>query len=282
MRAVALLGTLAVAALAAVALSRAQQHPEQALGGGGVGALALQLVAGLGAYAAGLDLALRRNAARSGALLAASGVALLLGAAPLPDAGGPLLFTAALAFGTFAPLLAGAAAACHPQAGRLGTAIVAGTAAAIAALGVFPALVFDPEASGCFDCPRNLLLAHGDPKLYDALTDARPWINGTLCAALAAIALVRWAHRPALVRRATASVGIGGALVAAVGASGDDLWLVQCALLALVAGAVAVEAVRARLLRGQIADIVVATLPSPEKLRDALAQRLGDARHAIA
>src|SRR4051812_41627826 len=150
MRPVALLGTLAVAALAVVALAQAQRHPEQALGGDGAAALALQLVAGLGAYAAGLDLALRRSATRSGALLAASGIALLLGAAPLPDAGGALLFTAALALGTFAPLLAGAAAACHPVADRLGTAVVAAAAGAIAALGLLPAVVFDPGASGCF------------------------------------------------------------------------------------------------------------------------------------
>jgi signal transduction histidine kinase len=282
MRLVALLGTLAVAALAVVALTQAQHHPEQALGGDGAGALALQLVAGLGAYAAGLDLALRRSATRSGALLCASGVALLLGAAPLPDAGGALLFTAALALGTFAPLLAGAAAAAHPAAPRpLGTAIVAVAALAVVALGLLPAAVFDPEASGCFDCPRNLLLVHGDPALYDTLTDARPWVIGTISAALAAVALVRWTRRPALVRRATASVTVGGALVAAVGAT-DDLWLVQCALLALVAIAVGAEALRARLLRGQIADIVVATLPSPERLREALAQRLGDPQLAIA
>jgi signal transduction histidine kinase len=281
MRPVALLGTLAVAALAVVALAQAQRHPEQALGGDGAGALALQLVAGLGAYAAGIDLALRRSATASGALLALSGIALLLGAAPLPDAGGALLFTAALAFGAFAPLLAGAAAVCQPIAER---SIVAAAAMAVAALGLLPAAVFDPSQSGCFDCPRNLLLVHGDPALYEALTNARPWALGALCAAFAAIAVVRWARRPGLVRRATASVALGGACVAAAGIPEADrtLWLIQCALLAVVAAAVVAAALRARVLRGQIADIVVATLPSPERLREALAQRLGDPHLAIA
>src|SRR5262249_13326368 len=68
------LGAAAVAALGAAVLVQAQRHPEQALGGGSAGALALQLAAGLGACAAGADLAIRGTQRRSGALLAASGV----------------------------------------------------------------------------------------------------------------------------------------------------------------------------------------------------------------
>src|SRR5262245_11379655 len=101
-------GTPIVAAIGAVAVVQAHRHPEQAVGGAGAGALALQLIAGLGACAAGADLTLRRSARLSGAFLVGSGVALLLGAVPQPEAGSAALFTAALACGTFAPALAGA------------------------------------------------------------------------------------------------------------------------------------------------------------------------------
>ena len=127
---------------------------------------------------------------------------------------------------------------------------------------------------------------------------AAPWAQALLCAGLCVLAVGRWARRPALARRAGAPVAVGGALVAALGAAAfayaaavggprvDEtaraLWLAQCAVLALVAAGVAVQALRARVLRGQIADIVVATLSSPERLREALAHRLGDPGLAIA
>jgi signal transduction histidine kinase len=60
------------------------------------------------------------------------------------------------------------------------------------------------------------------------------------------------------------------------------LGLAQCAVLASAAAGVAARALRARALRGQITEMVVATLPSPERLRDALAGSLGDPRLQIA
>ena len=293
------LGTTAVAALGVAALVQAHRRPDQSIGGAGAGALALQLAAGLGACAAGLDLALRRSLLASGALLAASGTALFLGAFPLPEAGGALLFTAALAGGAFAPALAGVAALCHPVAGRRLGAIVAGaTVGTILVLGILPAATFDPAASGCFSCPRNLLLVHGDPELRDAVVSAGLRAQALLCAVLAVLAAARWTRQPALLRWAAAPVAVCGALVAALGAgafahaasvsasrvdaTARALWLAQCAVLVLVAVGVAVQALRARVLRGQIADIVVATLPSPERLRAALALSLGDSALAIA
>jgi hypothetical protein len=41
-------------------------------------------------------------------------------------------------------------------------------AAAVAA-GLVPSVLFDPRATGCFECPRNLLLLQGDAGLRDAL-----------------------------------------------------------------------------------------------------------------
>ena len=293
------LGTAVVAALGVAALVQANRHPDQALAGGAAGALALQLAAGLGAYGAGADLALRGRPRLSGVLLAASGIALLLGGVPLPEAGGPALFTAALVAGSCAPALAGAAAVCHPFVGRRLGALVAGTAATtVLALGVLPAATFDPTASGCFSCPRNLLFVRDEPGLHDAVVSSAPWLQALLCAMFAVVAATRWAVHPALVRATAAPVGFGGAVVAALGAavfghdaaakaSGIDgatraLWLTQCAALLLVAMGVGARALRARALRGHIAEIVIGTLPSPERLRDALASRLGDPLLAIA
>src|SRR4051812_8263233 len=93
------LATPVVIALGCAALVQSQRHPELAIGGGGPWAAALQLAAGLGTFAAGADLALRRSLRLPGALLLASGVALLLGMVPPPEGGSAALFTAALAFG---------------------------------------------------------------------------------------------------------------------------------------------------------------------------------------
>ena len=292
------LGISAVCALGIAALLQARRHPGEALGGAGAGAVLLQFAAGLGAFAAGLDLALRRSARSSGALLAASGAAVFLGAVPLPEAGSAPLFSAALAAGTLSPALAGAAALCHrvpPR--RYRPALVAIGATSIVALGLLPAATFDPGTSGCFDCPPNLLLVHGATDLHDAMVQGALGANALLCALLAALAAARWIRQPALARRATAVVAVGGALVAALGAAAfahaaavgvldpdgtlRAMWLAQCATLVLVAAGVAGQALRARVLRGRIADLVVATLPSPERLHAALATGLGDPELAI-
>src|SRR4051812_29991021 len=60
-RSVAVLATAIVAALGIAALVHAQRHPDQALGGAGAGAWALQFAAGVGAWMAGVHLALRRS-----------------------------------------------------------------------------------------------------------------------------------------------------------------------------------------------------------------------------
>src|SRR4051812_3378949 len=182
------LALLVTAALVGCAgLLDAQGHPEDAIGGASVWAAALQLAAGLGACAAGADLALRRSLALPGTLLAAGGLALLLGSAPLPGSAGAALFSAALLLGAFAPVLAGSAAVCTPVAGRLGALLVTVTLAAIATFGLLETATFDPSAAGCFECPRNLLLFHGAPSLRSALLDAEPAVLSALCAVLAAV-----------------------------------------------------------------------------------------------
>src|SRR3954467_9946173 len=124
------LATAARAGLGAAVLVQVHAHRDEAVGGGTAAAVWLQLAAALGTWAAGLDLALRGRAGLSGALLAAAGPALLLGAVPLPSAGGALLFTAALAGGAGAAPLAGGAGLLHPAPARRLDVVVAGAAVA--------------------------------------------------------------------------------------------------------------------------------------------------------
>jgi signal transduction histidine kinase len=292
-RALLLLAASLVVSAGAAALVQAERHPELSIGGAGAWAGALQLAAGLGACAAGADLALRRALWLPGGLLATSGLALLLGSAPLSEPGGAALFTAALAFGTFAPVLAGAAAVSTPVIGRIDAALLAAVLADVLVLGLLVTATFDPVATGCFACPRNLMLVHGAPSLRAALLDAAPVVESALCAVLAAVAVARWAAQPVLVRRAVAPVVLGGALTATLGCAAfahttrfdgmaRALWLAQCAVLALVAAAIGIQAWRSRALRERIGELVVATLPSPERLRDGLAVTLDDPSLVIA
>src|SRR4051812_2002144 len=114
------LATAAVAGLGAAVLIQIHRHPDEAVGGASAAAAWLQLAAALAAWAAGLDLALRGRTRLSGALLAAAGPAVLLGAVPLPSAGGALLFTAALAGGARAPPPPGAGGPLPPAPARPG------------------------------------------------------------------------------------------------------------------------------------------------------------------
>ena len=171
--------------------------------------------------------------------------------------------------------------------------MIAGVAVAVVvAAGLVPAVLFDPRATGCFECPRNLLLLKGDAGLRDALLRDGLWVGAVACAVLAAGAALRLARRPPLVRRVVAPVvgpalvaaGLGAALLAhdaRVGAPALDattraLWRLLCGVLLLAAAGVAAEAVRVRLLRRRVAAHVVKALPAADELQAALAVALDD------
>jgi signal transduction histidine kinase len=289
------LGAAAVAGLGTAALLAAHRHPDESLGGGAAPFLALQLLAGLGASSAGAHLARQHSTRVAGLLLLAAGVAVFLEQLPLPDSGGALLFTAALAGGALTSALAGTAAlaAASPRLRHL-DALVGGAALAASGLvlGVLPAATFDPKATGCFACRRNLLLVHGDARLNDTLVRAGLTAAALSCAALALLVLLRVILRPPLLRSTVAPLVVCGAAVAALGAiqfllepgagqpevdsTSTALWLAQCGILAAGAASISLSAYRARLLRGRVAAMVLAALPSPEELRGTLARTLGD------
>ena len=98
----------AVIALAAATLLAADRHPGETLGGDTWAALALQAGAALALFAAGASIVVIRSAWLPGSLIALSGVAVLLAAIPLPEAGGAFLFSAGYVGGALAAALAGA------------------------------------------------------------------------------------------------------------------------------------------------------------------------------
>jgi signal transduction histidine kinase len=284
----------AVAGLGTAALLAAHRHPDESLGGGAESFLALQLIAGLGASGAGVHLARQQSTRIAGLLLSATGAAVFLEQLPLPDSGGALLFTAALAGGAMTSALAGAAGlAATGQGLRHLDAVISGAALAASGLvlGVLPAATFDPRTSGCFACPGNLLLVHGDGRVYGTLVRSGLTAAAISCAALALLVLLRLILRPALLRSAVAPLLVCGGAVAALGAiqffrepgpgqpevdfTTRTLWLAQCGILVAAAVSIALGAFRARLLRRRVAAMVLAALPSAEELRGTLAKALG-------
>jgi len=288
----------AIVALGILTLIAAHRHPGESFGGGSGPALFLQLLAGLGTASGGAYLVWQRSARLAGALLLATAAAVFLQQLPLPESGSSLLFTAALAGGAMTSTLAGVAALVV-SGHRVADVLVSGVAIACPALllGLLPAATFDPRGTGCFACPRNLVLVHADARLHGALVRVGLTTTAATCAALALLALLRVIRRPVLLRSATAPVLVCGAAVAGLGAVGfvhqsqaglpgvdpttRALWLAQCVLLVLAAAGIALRALRARLLRGRVAAMVLEALPSPAELRAGLATALGDPRLEI-
>ena len=289
-----------IAALGIATLVSAHRSPDETLGGGAAWALGLQLLAGLGVSSAGAYLVWQGTRRRAGLLLVATGPAVFLEQLPLPGHAGSLLFTAALVGGATTSALAGAAALAAPGVGRcFPDLLVAGLALVITTilLGVLPTILFDPRASGCFACSRNLLLVDGDAHLHDGLIRVGLPAAALACGVLALLALISLLGRRGLTLSTSTPVLAGGAAVAALGAaifahdagagvveidSGTRaLWLIQCGTLLVAAAGVAALSLRARLLRDRVAAIVIAALPPPGTLRATLAAALGDPRLEI-
>ncbi len=289
------LASAAVLGLGVTAVVQAGRHPAESMGGGNPATLTFELTAGLGVWAAGLFLARWRSALLPGVMLAATGPALFLAMLPLPGDGGALLFTLALAGGTLTPAVAGTAALLHLRAvPRFPDMIVALAAFATSWLwiGIARAVAFDPQATGCFRCPQNLLHVGASASMADAVARDGFYAATICCSLLALLSLLRWARLPALLREMAAPVVLGGAGAAALGAvafaheatfgfrivdtTTRSLWLSMCGLVGVAATGVAVAAFRDRLQSQRIAGLVLKTLPSSDALRATLADSLGD------
>jgi signal transduction histidine kinase len=282
---------LALAAAAAT-IAIVEAEPSDALAGDSAVALTAEIAIGLLLVAAALA---ARAPKGLRLLLAASGVAWLIAEWNSPGAGAA--FTAGLVlYAAWPPLLAHAALRYGNRSlGRSAIALLAvAYADTLLILGLGTALFSDPRAQGCFDCPANRLLLSTEPDLVHDLGRAGLWVAAAWCAVFAALAVARLAGATPARRRielpvllpAAAAVGLFGARAvhgAERGFLSNDptdrvLWVAQLAALALVAGGVAWERVRARRTRHQLAALVVELGRSPPAggLRDQLAQAFGD------
>jgi signal transduction histidine kinase len=301
-------GRLAIAPLAAalgvLSLVAARHDPVGSFAGASTLGGIAELGAGWSLVAAGLLFWIRHRRNRFGPLLAATGFAWFLPEWSNPGVGTALLFTVGLAgFVACLPLVAHAALA-YPTGrlrSRLDVVVLAFSyAGALLLLGLLPATVFDPEPTGCFQCPRNLVLIRGDADLFDTfnrhgLRIGIGWLAGL--GALLLWRLVRSAHVGAtLVVLVLVPTTIYLGLVAwdfqhsvARGILSNDsfdqrLWRYEAAALAALAFAVGWALFRERQARASMTRFIVELEQMPETgaVRDALRQTLGDPRLEIA
>jgi signal transduction histidine kinase len=283
--------------LAVAAADAARRAPGFALAGDSLGLVVLGVAAGLTAVAAGVALA-AAGARSCGRLVSLAGCAWLAAGLATPGARGAALFTLGLAVYAAAPALMGHALLVGIGDGlrsRLDRLAVLTDYASLAGLaGLLPALLVDPAAAGCGDCPANLLRVADTP---EAAADVTRWgirIGLVAVALTAALALWRLATATPAARRRAAFVVVPGcgflALACAelahswqrgfLAADGVDqaLWSAQAGTLLAIGVGVALLHALALRRRAALARTVVG-LSDPRRpggLRAALAEQLGD------
>jgi signal transduction histidine kinase len=262
------------------------------------------LVAGWALVAGGLAFWVRRPASRCGPLLTAAGFAWFLLEWNNAGIGSPLAFTVGLCLYLACPPLVAHAVLAYPG-GRLSSQAERGVlavayAGSLVALGVLPALLFDPESQGCAQCPRNLIHLADNADAVRDLNRAGVYLGLAWAIALTLLASLKLARASAPSLRVSGPVLAAGtaylALVAAVFASSLDeglisngtlerrLWFGQSAALVAMTVGVGWSWIRGRRARDAVARLVVelAHSPPPGGLRASLAAIVGDPELVLA
>jgi signal transduction histidine kinase len=283
----------AAVAVGALSVAIARDEPGYSLSGRSLPWNALELVAGFALAATGLAFWGR---GRFGPLAVAAGLGWLLVEWNNPGAGSALVFTVGLVLFLVCPPLVGHTALVY-QGRRLRIperiGLTAAYAGAVVVAGLLPALAFD-SATGCGECPRNLLLAKGDEGAYQVFN--RAGVQAGLGWSLLLILLLGWR----LARATPASRLLAAPVLIAAGAylglvaadfahslgrgylSNDpldrQLWRGEAGALLLLSAGAAWSRLRARRTRAALARLVVelAGSPAPGALEAALARSLGD------
>jgi len=209
-----------------------------------------------------------------------------------------LAFTAGLVLHAACPPLVGHAALAYPG-GRLRSrlervAVAVAYGGAVLALGILPALFFDPDGQGCGQCPANLLGLGDDAEAVRALNRVGVWLGLAWAVLLVALAGWRLLRSTAARRRLLAPVLVPAIVYLTLVAwafqhdlsrgflSNDAvdrrLWLGQAVALVALALGMSWERVRGRRTRAALARLVVelAASPPPGGLGAVLARTLGD------
>ena len=279
-------------------LAIARSSPDGSFGGGSTAADLALLAAGWALVTCGVGAWVRRPSSRFGTLLVAAGSAWFLVEFNNPGVGSPVIFTVGLLGYAACPALVAHAALAYPGGRLAGLAEPVGLliayAGTILVLGLLPALVFDPAAQGCSQCPQNLLELTGAPDLVATLDRLGLVVGLVWVPAVAALAVWRIVHSSPAARLLAAPVLLAAvaylALVVAAYAHSLDrgflsndsidkqLWFGQAAALGAVALGVVLAWARGWRARTAVARLVIelGDAPAPGRLRDALARALGD------
>jgi len=248
------------------------------------------IIAGCTFVAGGIVAWLRRPANRTGLLMIAIGF--LMFGRSLAQANQALPFTLGLAVG-FLPaavlahlLLAFPEGRLHSRWERL---VVAGAYvdATLVQVGMLMVMGFG-HVSGC-PCPNNLLLVRDDMRLHSAVMNAENGLGFGLALCVGALLFRRWQLPSSPFRRVVLPLFAAGVLTILLYAAGSvaanpaprfsrGLGVADAVALAVVPVAFLVGLLNARLARAGVSDLIVelGRMPGPGRLRDALAQALGD------
>jgi signal transduction histidine kinase len=262
------------------------------------------LVAGWALVACGLAFWTRRPASRFGPLLPAAGFAWFLLEWNNAGIGSSLAFTVGLCLYVACPPLVAHAALAYPS-GRLSSnaergVLVIAYVGSLVVLGVLPALLFDPEAQGCTQCPRNLLQVADSADAVSELNRLGVYLGLAWALALAVLLSMKLARRSRASLQASGPVLAAGVayvtLVAAFFAvSLEDgllssgtlerrIWFGQGVALVAITLGVGWSWIRGRRARDSVARLVVELAQSrpPGGLRESLAAIVGDPELALA
>jgi signal transduction histidine kinase len=285
-------------ALGAFSLIVARDDPTFSFAGTSPGGAVALLGAGWALLACALAFWGRRPGNAFGPILVAASGAWFVAEWDNPGVGSAVFFTIGLVlYAACAPLVAWAMLA-YPS-GRLASwgerlGIGVALAGAVLVLGLLPTLFLDPAATGCAQCPENLVLVSDKQGLFDDLNRVGVQLGLAWSVLLVAVAGWRLGRSSPVRRRVVAPVVLAGCaylgLVATTFAASLDrglvesgelerrLWLGQAAALAAVAAAVAWGLFRTRRMRSSLARLVVELGESaaPGRLRDGLAEALAD------
>src|SRR3954470_24293329 len=203
-------------AVGIASVSMGRSHPGWWFAGQSATAFALELTAGAALIGAGVAAWRRRPGSRFGPLIALAGTAWFLPEWNNPDVAASLVFTLGTALVALCPPLVAHAALAYPDGrlrSRVARALIGCAYAASAGLaGLVPALLFDPAATGCAECPRNLLLVNADASLAESVQRLGLVLTPLWIGLALALAALRMAHGSVARRRLGAPVLLPSAI----------------------------------------------------------------------
>ena len=284
--------------LGAGSLVIARGAPDGSLAGASATSAVVLVAVGWALLGCGVVAWIRRPASRFGAILAAAGGAWFLVEYNNPGVGSPILFSLGLLTYAVCPALVAHAALAYPDGHVAGAleraALTLAYLSTSVALGLLPALAFDPLAQGCTECPRNLLAVTSDPALVETSTRAGLILGLAWTCALGVLAVRRVVTSSPAARLLTAPVLlplITYLVLVAAGyghgiergflsndATDHALWYGQATALGVLVLGVCLAWARGWRARTSVARLVIelSEAPAPGALRDALARALGD------